>query len=251
MYIGVSFKLYLNRRRTRDWCAQVAEVAQRHPATYSGKAQLVVFPSLPAMELAMRTDSHGKLAWGAQDLFWADRGAYTRAISGADLADMGCRYAEIGHAERRRFFGDTDEVIADKVKAAQRNRLIPWICVGEPARGHPSAAARHCLDQLKAALGQSNAPASVVIAYEPVWAIGQDQAADSGHVSQVIQGIKAGLGEAGAHQDTAVIYGGSAAPGSLTTLGPGVDGLFLGRFAHDVSALQAILDEAWQMTASS
>lgn len=249
MYIGVSFKLYLSRQQTRDWCARAGKQARQHPATRSGQVQLVVFPSLPALEPAMQADLYGNLAWGAQDLFWVDRGAYTGAISGVDLADMGCGYAEIGHVEQRCYLGDTDEIIAAKVAAALRNQLIPWICVGESTQSSPRVAAQYCLGQLQAALSQIDEPAEIVLAYEPVWAIGQAQAASPAYVAQVIDGIKAGLPVAGAKANTAVIYGGSATPGSLTALGQGVDGLFLGRFAHDIAALEMILDEAWQMKA--
>ncbi|MGN8198281.1 triose-phosphate isomerase family protein [Salinisphaera sp. RV14] len=247
MHIGVSFKMYLDRPRTREWCAAAAATANRHPAVRSGAVELIVFPTLPAMEAAMAACADAPVAFGAQDLFWADRGAYTGAVSGADLADMGCVYAEIGHAERRRIFGESDAIVAKKVVAAVRNGLTPWLCIGESESGPVDEAIDFCSNQLAAALAELDRPTSMVIAYEPVWAIGQSDAASASHVAEVARGIKAGLVERAGQTDVPVVYGGSAAPGTLTELGTAVDGLFLGRFAHDTAAFEAILDEAAEL----
>ncbi|KEZ76648.1 triose-phosphate isomerase [Salinisphaera hydrothermalis] len=247
MHIGVSFKMYLDRPRTRQWCAAAAEIARRHRAVASGAVELSVFPTLPAMELAMAACADSPIRFGAQDLFWHDRGAYTGAVSGADLAEMGCFYAEIGHAERRRVFGDDDTIVARKVAAAVRNGLTPWLCIGEPEEGPVDAATAFCLEQLMASLAELYEPVPLVIAYEPVWAIGQSDAASAAHVAEVAEGLKTGLAERTGQRDVPVVYGGSAAPGTLSELGHGIDGLFLGRFAHDTTAFEAILDEAAEL----
>ena len=184
------------------------------------------------------------VAFGAQDLFWEDRGAYTGAVSGADLADMGARYVEIGHAERRAVFGETDGVIAQKVAAAVRNGLTPWLCIGEPEKGEPDTAAAFCIAQLEASLATLDTPTDIVVAYEPVWAIGQAEAADPGHIQHVAQALAARLADDSRITRARVVYGGSAQVGTLAALGDAVDGLFLGRFAHDTAAFAAILDEA-------
>lgn len=246
MHIGVSFKMYLDRPQTRAWCSAVAELAGRHPAICEARARLVIFPTLPAMESAMAACTNAPIAFGAQDLFWEDRGAYTGAVSGVDLADMGCSYAEIGHAERRRIFGETDDIVAKKVAAAARSGLTPWLCVGEWDEMPAVEAAAFCTGQLQAALAELPAPVPLVVAYEPVWAIGQAEAASARHVTQVVHGIKSALGTWPGFASTPVVYGGSAAPGTLTALGSAVDGLFLGRFAHDTIALGRILDEVLQ-----
>lgn len=243
MYIGVSFKMYLDRPQTRQWCAAVAEIADRHAAVRTAAAELVVFPTLPAMELSMAAGANTPMVFGAQDLFWEDRGAYTGAISGADLADMGCRYAEIGHAERRRFFGEDDTIVARKVAAAARHGMTPWLCIGEPESGSAAEATVYCIRQLEASLAELDRPTRLVVAYEPVWAIGQSKAASASHVGEVARGLKAHLAQTDGLADTPVVYGGSAAPGTLSEIGPAVDGLFLGRFAHDTGAFEAILDE--------
>ncbi len=244
MHIGVSFKMYLDRPRTRQWCAAAAAIANRHRAVQSGDVELIVFPTLPAMELSMAACAGAPVAFGAQDLFWEDRGAYTGAVSGADLADMGCRYAEIGHAERRRIFAEDDAVVAKKVAAAVRNGLTPWLCIGEREAGPADEAIDFCTAQLTASLAELDRPVPMVIAYEPVWAIGRAEAASAAHVAEVARGIKAGLAYRPGLAGTPVVYGGSAAPGTLSELGGAIDGLFLGRFAHDTAAFEAILEEA-------
>ena len=189
------------------------------------------------------------VAFGAQDLFWEDRGAYTGAVSGADLADMGARYAEIGHAERRAVFGETDGVIAQKVAAAVRSGLTPWLCIGEPEAGDAETAAAFCIAQLEASLAALDMPTDLVVAYEPVWAIGQAEAADPAHIQHVVQALAARLADDSRITHARVVYGGSAQVGTLATLHGSADGLFLGRFAHDTTAFAAILDEAADLIA--
>ncbi len=242
--IGVSFKLYLSRGETREWCRRAGEIARAHPAVAGGDLELVIFPTLPAMETSMAAVDEAPVAFGAQDLFWEDRGAYTGAISGADLADIGARYAEIGHAERRAVFGETDGVIAQKVAGAVRNGLTPWLCIGEPENGEPDTAAVFCIAQLEASLAALDTPTDIVVAYEPVWAIGQAEAAHPGHIQHVAQALAARLADDSRITHARVVYGGSAQVGTLAALNGAVDGLFLGRFAHDTAAFGAILDEA-------
>lgn len=244
MLLAVSLKMYLDPAATRTWVEQVAALAKRHPAVQRGDVSLWLLPSMPALAQTIERCRDTPVAAGAQDLFWEDRGAYTGAVSGADLAQIGCTTVEIGHAERRTIFGEDDAIVARKTAAAVRNGLVPLLCVGEYELGDSDAAAAFCIQQLESALGWLNEPASVVVAYEPVWAIGQSEAASSAHVGYVARAIKAWLAERPALADARVIYGGSAAPGTLSELGGAVDGLFLGRFAHDTAAFEQIVDEA-------
>jgi len=244
MHIGVSFKMYLDRSQTRTWCAAAAEVARRYPAIAAGDVSLVIFPTLPAMDASMAAADGAPVVFGAQDLFWEDRGAYTGAISGADIADMGARYAEIGHAERRAFFGEDDALVAKKVTAAARNGLTPWLCIGEPEKGDVGTAAAFCIEQLAASLAELDAATDLVVAYEPVWAIGQAEPASAEHVAGVARALKAWLADCPTAGVAPVVYGGSAGPGTLTDIGASIDGLFLGRFAHDIAAFERIIDEA-------
>jgi triosephosphate isomerase len=227
--IGISLKMYFGRTRTVEWCRAVADVARSHPAVTEEHARLVVLPSHPYLLEVGAVFASTAVRTGGQDLFWEDEGAFTGEVSGAQLRELGCDYVEIGHAERRRIFGEDDEIIAAKTAAAFRNGLTPILCVGEQRPSTVEAAAAECVAQL-----HSSGP--VVVAYEPVWAIGADEPASPDYIAAVCRALRS-------HVSGPVIYGGSAKPGLLTQLGEGVDGLFLGRFAHDPSAVAAILNE--------
>jgi triosephosphate isomerase len=127
-----------------------------------------------------------------------------------------------------------------KTSAALRNGLRPVLCMGEDEQVDSGVAAARTVAQLKDALdGAPDGP--VIVAYEPVWAIGAAHPAPVAHIRTVTRALKEAVSDRPA---TAVIYGGSAGPGLLTELGDAVDGLFLGRFAHNVDNLAAVLDEA-------
>jgi triosephosphate isomerase len=241
--VGVSLKMYFGHRQARDWFARVAQVAAEHPAVLDGSVELFVIPTYLQIPAALEAFAGTPVLVGAQDLAAEDSGAFTGEVSGTELAEIGVRVAEVGHAERRRLFGDTEKVVAAKTAAALRNGLVPVLCIGETERMDPVEAATATIRQLASAL--AGAPAGrVLVAYEPVWAIGASEPAPAAHIREVgraVQDAVAGLTE---HQDGRVIYGGSAGPGLLGELGDSVQGLFLGRFAHDPAALAAVLDEA-------
>lgn len=240
MIIGASLKTYFSHARTLTWVSAVAAILDDHPARDRVAAFVAPqFPSIPgALGLA------GRLAVGAQDIAVHDTGAYTGEVSGAVLAELGCRYAEVGHAERRRMFGETETVVSAKTHAALRNGLIPVVCVGEDDEAGIDAAIATCADQVRSALANADdagVRGAVVIAYEPLWAIGAPAPATPDHIRAVCSGLRAQSGFA--DREVSIIYGGSAGPGLLSTISDDVDGLFLGRFAHDPRAVRDILDE--------
>ena len=241
--VGVSLKMYFGHERAREWFGRVAEIAREHSAVASGDVELFVIPSYLAIPAAVDAFTDTTVTVGAQDLFWEDDGAYTGEVSGAELAEVGVGVVEVGHAERRRLFGETDEIVAKKTAAALRNGMAPVLCIGESEVGTPVDAAEACLRQLSIAL--TDAPdGRVIVAYEPVWAIGADEPASTAHISEVCGLLRTALNVMPGRETSTVIYGGSAGPGLLTALDGSVDGLFLGRFAHDTDALLTVLDEA-------
>jgi triosephosphate isomerase len=160
------------------------------------------------------------------------------------LAELGVSLVELGHAERRRLFGEDDLVVARKVLAAVDAGLTPLLCIGEQDLLDRRAAADFCLRQVRSATGGDDSLLQrLVIAYEPVWAIGADRPASAEYVNAVTGLIREALGPA-----SHIIYGGSAGPGLLPAL-TGVDGLFLGRSAHDAGNLGRVLDEALERAA--
>lgn len=245
--IGVSLKMYLDPSATLAWSRQVADLARRHPAVAGGDVRLFVFPALPVLPKVIDVFAGSGVAVGAQDLFWEDRGPYTGGVSGTDLSEIGCTMVEVGHMERRRVFGEDEPTVRRKTAAALRNRLLPVLCVGESTLMPPREAAAVCAAQLDSALGDvPRAPDdSVIVAYEPGWAIGAEKSADGDHIAAVTTALRRWLRDhdwPSAHAK--VIYGGSAGPGLLGSIADSADGLFLGRSVHEVRALEQVLDEA-------
>lgn len=246
LLVGISLKMYFGRRRTAQWCQAVADIADTHPAVLDGHVKLVVLPSFLYVIDALDIFAQTPVDVGGQDLFWTDKGAFTGEVSGAQLAEIGCRYVEIGHAERRRIFREDGDVIAAKTAAAFRNDLTPILCVGETLRDTAASAAEECRAQLDSALSASSgemASGPVVVAYEPLWAIGAAEPASADHITDVSRALRSHLDSMPRLAGSRVIYGGSAGPGLFTELSDGVDGLFLGRFAHDPAAVELILTE--------
>lgn len=249
--LGVSLKMYFSYQQTLAWSEEVAAIARQHPAIVNGQVGLFVLPSFPAIPAIGLIFADTPVCIGAQDLCWEDNGAWTGEVSGAMLAEIGCRYVEIGHAERRRHFAETDVQISAKLAAALRNGLTPVLCLGEEQHLAPQQAIAVCREQLIAALSdarQQQLSGDVVLAWEPQWAIGAPAPAPDEFIAQVCQGLRqfSDLGDF----RFSVIYGGSAGPGLLSRLGHNVSGLFLGRFAHQSAALAQIIDEAAALAAT-
>ncbi|PZF62670.1 triosephosphate isomerase [Curtobacterium sp. MCBD17_034] len=241
IHIGISTKLYLSYSQSLDWLGRVTELAREHPGVVDGRVALFVAPSTPLLESAVRLAAGTRVRVAAQDVSRYAEGAHTGETGAPLLAGLGVTMAEVGHAERRAD-GETDAVVAAKVAVAQEAGLTPLLCVGETTRCDPREAAAWCLEQVRAA---TTGP--LMIAYEPVWAIGAAEPAPASHVTATVDALRDGL--PGALAGTPIVYGGSAGPGLLGRLHPSVDGLFLGRFAHDPENVRRVLDEAAALTA--
>ncbi|MFI0239916.1 triose-phosphate isomerase [Streptomyces sp. NPDC016845] len=244
--LGVSLKMYFGHHETLNWARKVVQLADRHPAVTSGAARLFVLPAFPAIVPVAGILARSGVDVGAQDVATEDVGAYTGEVSGPYLKEIGCRYAEVGHAERRRLYGEGDTVVAAKTAAALRNGLVPVLCVGELDPVEPAEAARRTVAEAARLLYGMRG--KVVLAYEPQWAIGAPEPASPEHITTVCAALGEWLDSRPQHAGSTVIYGGSAGPGLLTRLGGSAGGLFLGRFAHDPAAVGAILDEAEALT---
>ena len=188
------------------------------------------------------------IVYGAQDLSPHDSGAYTGDISGVMLAKLGCTYVVVGHSERREYHADTDEVVNTKVKAAARNGLVPILCVGERLDVRQAGGqVAHCVAQLDAAL--SGVPAevvsSIVLAYEPVWAIGTGEVATPEDAQEVCSALRARLAElypGDLADGVRVLYGGSvkAANAGGIMAQPDVDGALVGGASLDATEFAGI-----------
>lgn len=165
------------------------------------------------------------------------------------LRQIGCDIVELGHAERRAApIHETDEIVAKKAQAAVRNQLIPLVCIGERDRSGSiwvgvSLAVSECSVQVNAILDAVPEERDVIFAYEPVWAIGAKEPAGKDHVVAVVGQLRRMVEGRKRTGEVRWLYGGSAGPGLWKDLKDGVDGLFLGRFAHNVENVERILKE--------
>lgn len=211
--------------------------------------EVAVFPPFTDLRSVQTLVAADKLplAYGGQDVSTQESGAYTGEISAAFLAALECQYVLIGHSERRTLHNETDEVVAAKVTAALKHNLVPIICVGETAADlelhGPSAVP---VAQLKAALAGVEAAADIVVAYEPVWAIGSGQAATPEQAEQVAAQLRLTLAEV-LGQDVAdktrVLYGGSVKGVNIAGFmkEPNVDGALVGGASLDIAEFSSIV----------
>jgi triosephosphate isomerase (TIM) len=246
--LGVSLKMYFGRQQTLDWCAKLAELSRTHPAFASKLVECFVLPSVPFITDAAEVLSGLPVDLGAQDLAEQDSGAFTGGVSGASLFEIGCKYVEIGHAERKTHFGESESSVALKMAAANRNNLAAVLCVGEELEADSDEAAKLCVAQIENAISLIQGPIQdLVVAYEPVWAIGAEVPAGADHIKMICTEISKFLASSDRFVNPRVIYGGSAGPGLLTKIDGSVSGLFLGRFAHEIANLEKILDEVLEL----
>lgn len=211
--------------------------------------ELVVLPSATALHVAARVLSGSSIAWGAQNAYPEPRGAFTGEVSVSQVADLGARYLICGHSERRHLFGEDDAFVAAKVRAAFTFGLRPILCVGETLKEREAGRAWEVVEhQLQAALFdvEPPSPADLVIAYEPVWAIGTGVPArpkDAQEMASRIRGwLEERFGKAG--QAVRIQYGGSVKPENareFLTL-PDINGALVGGASLDPDAFWAIAE---------
>jgi len=190
-----------------------------------------------------------RIAYGAQDLSPHDSGAYTGDIGGPMLAKLGCTYVTVGHSERREYHAETDEVVNAKVQAAVRNGLVPILCVGEPLGvRREGGQVAHTTAQLRAALADvaADKARTLVVAYEPVWAIGTGEVATPDDAQEVCAELRTTLADlyTGDLADgVRILYGGSVKPDNIAGImsQPDVDGALVGGASLSVEDFAAIV----------
>lgn len=238
--IAGNWKMHTNHLEA---IALVQKLAFSLPEKYFAKVDVVVLPPFTAIRSVQSMVDGDKLLirYGAQDLAPRDSGAYTGDVSGVMLAKLGCSYVVVGHSERREHHNEDDKTVNAKVKAALKHGITPILCVGEgievrEAGGH----VEHCTAQLDAALAglKADQVANVVLAYEPVWAIGTGRVATPSDAQQVCGALRARLAASYGPAVAAgvrVLYGGSVKANNVTELvkQADVDGALVGGASLD------------------
>lgn len=242
-WIGTSWKMNKTLSEARAFASGLLEPDRAD----DGRIQRFVIPPFTAVREVKAMLAGSSVKVGAQNMHWADNGAWTGEISAPMLADCGLDIVELGHSERREHFGETDETVGLKTEAAVRHGLIPLICIGETLAEREAGLAAAVLEaQVRGALSRLSGDqkkAQILLAYEPVWAIGEkgipatSDYADARH-AEIIAVAGNVLG-----RPVPCLYGGSVNPGNCEELisCPHVDGLFIGRSAWQVEGYLDIL----------
>ncbi|PRY57557.1 triosephosphate isomerase [Knoellia remsis] len=263
LWVGTSWKMTKGLDAARTYAAGLAaEVVSRRAG--SGRVwpgvQPFVIPPLTALTTVDEAlgGERDQVVLGVQNAHWEDDGAWTGEVSVPQVAELGAQLVEIGHSERRAHFGEIDETVRAKTAATVRHGLVPLVCVGETqAERDAGQAVDVTRRQLDAALdgfrdgrsrvvgddGESGSAPALLVAYEPVWAIGEQGREPR---PEELADVLSALRSRGGDDVTALLYGGSVTPANAAGLLalPDVDGLFVGRGAWELDGFLSILDTA-------
>ena len=218
----------------------------RPQADHSGHCEIVICPSFLDLECAVAAARGTRIQIGAQNLCWAKEGAFTGEVSGSMIRAAGCTHVIVGHSERRKYFGETDESTLKKTLEALDAGLIPIVCLGEREKKNADAAIVEQFAHSIAPLSEAQF-AGIVIAYEPVWAIGTGDTASPRFANDsqrlIRECAKSNFGAAAA-RNVRILYGGSVKPDNAKGLmvEPEIDGLLVGGASLDAVTFASIIN---------
>lgn len=242
--IAANWKMYKNPAQTRDFFRDFLPLVTGHM-----RDEIVVCPPYIDLCVAIEATKGSDVAIGAQDLHWKEEGAFTGEISASMLVSVGCTHVILGHSERRQYFGETDDVVNVKLKAALLAGLTPILCVGEvleerEARLTEDVLRRQCLRAFQAI--SAKRAGKLVIAYEPVWAIGTGKTATPQLASEAHELIRGEAAKAFGQEfaeNLRILYGGSVKPENAKALmaEAEIDGALVGGASLEPTSLAAIV----------
>lgn len=252
-FVVANWKMHM----TRVPALRLVEEVARALATLRG-VEVAICPPATLLEGVGRAIAGTPFLLGAQTMHWEPQGAYTGEISAPMLVDLGCRTVILGHSERRLYFGETDDAVGRKVRAALAHRLMPIICVGERLEEREAGNTDAVIGrQVRAALAGTAADSArdLVVAYEPVWAIGTGRTATGGEANRVaglIRHLSGTLGGPPEGEGVRILYGGSVTPGNIREFlrQPEIDGALVGGASLDPQAFAAIARAATDRAAA-
>ncbi|PHQ69311.1 MAG: triose-phosphate isomerase [Paracoccus sp.] len=242
-WIGTSWKMNKTLAEARDFAEGLAAA----DADRDDRIQRFVIPPFTAVREVKAMLGRTSVKVGAQNMHWADEGAWTGEVSPVMLNDCNLDIVELGHSERREHFGETDETVGLKTEAAVRHGLIPLICIGETLAEREAGRAQDVLEaQVRGALGRltdDQKVAPILLAYEPVWAIGVNGIPATSDYADARQAEITAVARNVLGRKLPCLYGGSVNPENCEELiqCPHIDGLFIGRSAWKVEGYLDIL----------
>ncbi len=249
LWIGTSWKMNKSKAEAQAWTLATREAIESSPES----VQPFVIPPFPYVDQVSQAFAESKAVVGAQNMCWQDAGAFTGEVSPLHLKDCGATLVELGHSERRAQFGETDETVNKKVLAALKHGLTPLVCVGDTHQEKAwGVSIESVVRQVKIALHQvpSAEVSDVIIAYEPVWAIGEHGTpATSAEAASVHDALRVALTDSFGEdiaQRTVLLYGGSVNLENANELlsQTNIDGLFVGRTAWNAEGYCHLLEIA-------
>lgn len=242
-WIGTSWKM----NKTLSEAMTFAEGLKAAEGVRYTRIQRFVIPPFTAVREVKAALAGTSVKVGAQNMHWADEGAWTGEVSPVMLKDCNLDLVELGHSERREHFGETDETVGLKVEAAVRHGLVPLVCIGETLAEREAGRAQEVLEkQVRGALGKLSADkkqAEILLAYEPVWAIGVNGIPATSDYADARQAEIIAVAQTVLNRRVPCLYGGSVNPGNCEEIitCPHIDGLFIGRSAWNVEGYLDIL----------
>jgi triosephosphate isomerase len=243
--IAANWKMYKTPVQAQEFMKNFLPLVANHD-----RDEVVVCPSFTSISVVIAAATGSGVAIGAQNMHFADEGAYTGETSPLMLKAIGATHVILGHSERRQYFGETDELINTKLKTALQHGLVPIVCVGEVlAEREAGKTEEVLLRKTRGVLAgiAASAAAPIVIAYEPVWAIGTGKTATPQMASEahaVIRGEVAKLFGPETADHLRILYGGSVKPDNATTLmnEPDIDGALVGGASLDPQSFAKIVN---------
>jgi len=243
--IAANWKMYKTPAQAQEFMKNFLPLVANHD-----RDEVVVCPSFTSISVVIAAATGSGVAIGAQNMHFADEGAYTGETSPLMLKAIGATHVILGHSERRQYFGETDELINKKLKTALQHCLVPIVCVGEVlAEREAGKTEEVLLRQTRGVLAgiAASAAAPIVIAYEPAWAIGTGKTATPQMASEahaVIRGEVAKLFGPETADHLRILYGGSVKPDNATTLmnEPDIDGALVGGASLDPQSFAKIVN---------
>ena len=245
--MAANWKMYKTPDQARDFFREFLPLVAGH-----SRDEIAVCPPFVDLPAAIGSAKDSKISIGAQDMYWEKEGAFTGEISAGMLLAVGCTHVIIGHSERRQYFGETDDTVNLKLKAALEAGLIPIVCVGEVLEEREAGLTedvlrRQCLRAFHAISGKK--AAKLVVAYEPVWAIGTGKTATPQLATEAHSLIRSEAAKAFGEtlaDNLRILYGGSVKPDNAAELlaQPDVDGALVGGASLDVDSFVSICQTA-------
>jgi triosephosphate isomerase len=240
--IAGNWKMYKTARQAAETIRSLADLVKGVQ-----RVEVVICPPFTALAAAVEAAKGSPVAIGAQDCYWEKEGAFTGQVAVPMIADLGCSHCIVGHSERRQFFGETDATVDKKIEAVLANGLNCIACVGETLAEREAGQTFAVLErQVRNGLSRHLTSARLVIAYEPVWAIGTGKTATPVQAQEAHAFIRQVVAEAAspeAAKAVRILYGGSVKPDNIATLmaQPDVDGGLVGGASLDAASFAKIV----------